>query len=173
MNREPDVEIALRPWSRPDLPLLERIRGDLAMNEHLGGPETPAQIRARHERYCAGGGAHKVRMFVILAGPAAEPIGSVGYGEREWHGVPVWELGWNVLPEYQGRGFATRAVIAAIELARAEGTCRFAHAFPAVDNLPSNAVCQKAGFTLMGEAAFEYPPGRFMRSNDWRCELSP
>ncbi|TYK98131.1 GNAT family N-acetyltransferase, partial [Streptococcus dysgalactiae] len=27
------------------------------------------------------------------------------------------------------------------------------------------------GFVLMGEHDFEYPPGKLMRSNDWRFDL--
>jgi hypothetical protein len=41
-----------------------------------------------------------------------------------------------------------------------------------VANAGSNAVCGKAGFKLVREIDFEYPPGRFMRSNDWRYDLS-
>jgi hypothetical protein len=33
-------------------------------------------------------------------------------------------------------------------------------------------VCRKAGFTLLGETEFEYPPGHLMRSNDWRLDLA-
>ena len=52
------------------------------------------------------------------------------------------------------------------------GKHRFVHAFPSVDNAPSNAICRKAGFTLLGERDFEYPPGHPLRSNDWRFDLS-
>jgi RimJ/RimL family protein N-acetyltransferase len=172
MNRGLRTDVALRPWSNQDLPLLERLRSAPAMNEHLGGPETPGKIRERHERYRAMADTGEGRMFVIVIGPPAEPVGSVGYREREWEGKPVWEMGWNVLPEFQGRGIATRAVATAIERARAERKHRFVHAFPSVDNLPSNAVCRKVGFTLVGEVDFEYPPGIFMRSNDWSFDLS-
>jgi RimJ/RimL family protein N-acetyltransferase len=173
MDREHHTDVALRPWSNRDLPLLERLRGDPAMNEYLGGPETPQKIRERHQRYRAmGDTGDEGRMFVIVVGPAAESAGSVGYREREWQGKLVWEMGWSVLPEFQGRGLATRAVVAAIERVRAERKHRFVHAFPSVANLPSNAVCGKAGFILLGEVEFEYPPGHFMRSNDWNFDLS-
>ncbi len=142
------------------------------MNEHLGGPETPDKIRERHERYRAMADTGEGRMFVIVVGPAAESAGSVGYREREWQGKPVWEMGWSVLPKFQGRGLATKGVAAAIERTRAERKHRFVHAFPSVDNLPSNAVCRKVGFTLLDEFEFEYPPGSFMRSNDWSFDLS-
>jgi RimJ/RimL family protein N-acetyltransferase len=170
MNGEHHTDVALRLWSNRDLPLLERLRGDPAMNEHLGGPETPEKIRERHDRYRAMGDTGEGRMFVIATGPEAESAGSVGY--REWRGEQVWEMGWSVLPEFQGRGIATRAVVAAIESVKAERKHRFVHAFPSVENLPSNAVCRKAGFELLGEVEFEYPPGSFMRSNDWSLDLS-
>jgi RimJ/RimL family protein N-acetyltransferase len=45
------------------------------------------------------------------------------------------------------------------------------HAYPNVDNAPSNAICRKAGFTLLGPAEFEYPKGHWMTCNDWALEL--
>jgi RimJ/RimL family protein N-acetyltransferase len=76
-----------------------------------------------------------------------------------------------VLPAFQGRGIARTATAQAIAAARAEQTRRFVHAFPSVDNAPSNAICRKLGFTLLGEYDFEYPKGSFMRCNDWRLDL--
>ncbi|MDZ5441498.1 GNAT family N-acetyltransferase [Micromonospora sp. 4G57] len=88
------------------------------------------------------------------------------------HRGQALEMGWAVLPGYQGRGLATAAVRAAVAAAAARGDRRWAHAYPSVDNPPSNAVCRKAGFTLVGETEFEYPPGHLMRSNDWRVDLT-
>ena len=164
--------VALRPWSERDLPLLERLSGDPAMTAHLGGPEPPDKIRERHARYCAIAGTGRGRMFVIVVGPDATPVGSVGYWEREWRGELVWETGWSVLPEFQGRGFATSGTAAAVERAKAERKHRSIYAFPAVENTPSNAICRKVGFTLVGEEEFEYPAGHFMRCNEWRLDLS-
>jgi RimJ/RimL family protein N-acetyltransferase len=66
---------------------------------------------------------------------------------------------------------AGRATGLVIERARAEAKHACLHAFPAADNLASNAICRKAGFTLLQDVAFEYPPGHFMRCNDWRLDL--
>jgi RimJ/RimL family protein N-acetyltransferase len=77
-----------------------------------------------------------------------------------------------VLPAFQGRGLAGRATAEAITVARAERKHRFLHAFPSVDNAPSNAICRKLGFTLVEECEFEYPLGNPMRCNDWRLDLS-
>jgi RimJ/RimL family protein N-acetyltransferase len=171
MGDKQKAEIDIRPWSDADLPLLERLRGDPAMTVYLGGPEAPERIRERHERYRRGDSSGKLHMFAIVVGPVRVAAGSVGYWEHEWHDQFVWETGWSVLPEFQGQGVATQGAAAVLERARAEGTYRFIHAFPAVDNGASNAVCRKLGFALQEEVDFEFPPGHFMRCNDWRLDL--
>ena len=171
MYRADRAEVELRPWADHDLPLLERLMGDPVMAEHIGGAETPEQIEERHRRYCRTGDTGRGEMFAIVAGRTAEAVGSIGYWIRVWRDGLVWETGWSVLPEYQGRGYATSAAATVIERARAERKHAAVHAFPSIRNAPSNAVCRKVGFTLLGEVRFEYPPGRFARCNDWRLDL--
>lgn len=165
-----DTPVAIRPWAEGDLHLLEWLLGDPLTMAHLGGPESPETIAARHRRYLdstdAAGG-----LFAILAGPEMQPVGWVGYWESSWQGKDVWEAGWHVLPEFQGRGIATRATALTIEKVRARGGHRYLHAFPSVENLASNGVCRALRFVCCGEVDVEYPPGRTMRSNDWRLDL--
>ncbi len=94
----------------------------------------------------------------------ADPDRAVGRGRPP-------EIGWSVLPGAQGRGVATSATRAAIARAGAERRHRFLHAYPSVGNAPSNAVCRKLGFTLLGARDLEYPKGSTMRCNDWRLAL--
>ena len=101
----------------------------------------------------------------------AEPVGSVGYWETEWRGDTIYEMGWSVLPGFQGQGIAARATLAALAKLRPLALHRFVHAFPSVENPPSNAVCRKADFTLIEEFEGEYPKGHFMRCNDWQLDL--
>jgi RimJ/RimL family protein N-acetyltransferase len=110
-------------------------------------------------------------MFKIVDEASGEAVGSVGYWERTWRGEHVYETGWSVLPTFQGRGIARPATAQAIDLARSERKHRFLHAFPSVDNPPSNAICRRLGFTLVEETEFEYPPGNLMQCNDWRLDL--
>jgi RimJ/RimL family protein N-acetyltransferase len=56
--------------------------------------------------------------------------------------------------------------------AAALGTRRHLHAYPSVDHPASNGVCRRAGFTLLGEVAFEYPKGHPITCNDWRVDLT-
>jgi RimJ/RimL family protein N-acetyltransferase len=159
--------VRLEPWGAGDLPLLERLTGDPAMMEHLGGPESPEKIAERQARYEATGSG----MFKIVDVAGGEAVGSVGYWPRTWRDEEVNEIGWSVLPAFQGRGIGRMATAQAIDLARAEATRRFLHAFPSVDNPPSNAICRALGFTLVEACEFEFPPGRLMQCNDWRLDL--
>ena len=141
------------------------------MMTHLGGPETPEQILRRHQRYLHLPEDGTDHMFKIVWGPHAEGVGNVGYWRKTWRDQAVYEIGWLVLPAYQGHGIATRAAEAVIAYARREPKYQFMHAFPAVENPASNAICRKLGFTLVEEYQVEYPPGRSMMVNDWCFEL--
>ena len=171
MKDKKQIKIHLRRWEESDLSLLERLMGDPAMTKHIGGPETPEKIKDRLKKYCLDSATSGIHMFVIVLEPEETAIGSIGFWEKTWQGQPVWESGWRIVPEYQGYGIATMAIMQVIDRARAKNTRRYLHAFPSTDNAPSNAICRKTGFVLQKEVDFEYPPGRFMRSNDWRFDL--
>ena len=160
----------LEPWDERG-PALERRANTPEMQAHLGGVESEESIMSRHRRVLGMVRAGTAAMFLIMVDDEPDPIGSVGYWEKEWLGQTVYEMGWKILPGYQGRGLAVGATVAAIGLAATEGRHRYAHAFPGVGNAASNAVCRKAGFELQGEQDFEYPKGNPMRCNDWRFDL--
>ena len=162
-------ELHLETWSDADLDIEVRAN-TREMTAHLGGPESRDAIVARHRRFLELREKGTGRMFRIAL-PDAPGAGSVGYWEREWLGSTVYEMGWHVLPEYQGRGVASAAVRLAAAHAAEHGRRRYAHAYPKVANAPSNAVCRNAGFELLGEVDFEYPKGTPIRSYDWRLDL--
>ncbi len=161
--------VRLEPWGGDDLPLLERLMGDPHMTEHLGGPESPEKLRERQGRYERLEGAD--RMFKIVEEATGGGVGSVGFWTKDWRDQQVYEVGWMVVPEFQGRGIAAAATAQAIDLARRDGYHRFMHAFPNVENAPSNAICRKLGFELLEACEFEFPKGHFMTCNDWRLDL--
>jgi RimJ/RimL family protein N-acetyltransferase len=161
--------VTLEPWGSGDLPLLTRLMGDPRMTEHLGGPEGPDRLRerqARYERLKDGD-----RRFKIVEVASGAGVGSVGFWTKEWPEEQVYETGWMVVPEFQGRGIAMTATEQAIELAKRDAKHRFMHAFPNVDNAPSNAICHRLGFERLEACEFEFPKGHFMTCNDWRLDL--
>jgi RimJ/RimL family protein N-acetyltransferase len=169
--RRVPAAVHLARWSAADHALLTALNGDPAQMAHVGGAESAAKIAERQARYEADPGQFKVVDDATGAG-----AGWVGFWAREWRGEPIYEIGWSVLPAFQGRGVASAATALAIAAARAADERprprpRAIHAFPGVDNAASNAVCRGAGFTLVeADMSFEYPPGTIMVCNDWRLE---
>jgi RimJ/RimL family protein N-acetyltransferase len=159
------VTVHIEPWGEGDLPLLERLNAP-EMTRHVGGPETPEKVAERQEGYQRPGS----RQYVIVE-PGGEHVGWVGYWEHAWNGDEVWETGWAVVPAFQGRGAATTAMNQLLPIARAERLRRFVHAYPMTVNAPSNAICRKLGFELVGEADFPARGGGTIRVNDWRFDV--
>jgi RimJ/RimL family protein N-acetyltransferase len=161
--------VRIEPWGEGNLELLQKCLGDPAMMEHLGGPESPEKIAERQARY----EQPDSKQFKIVDEATGEGVGWVGYWERDWRDEQVYEIGWFVIPAFQGRGIAGSATLAALARARSERDRRFVHAYPAVDNGPSNAISRKLGFELLGPCDFEWPKGSgtLLRCNDWRFDL--
>ncbi len=170
------MDLHLEPWSESALGLLREINTP-RMRRHVGGAESEEALLARHRRYLAMPETGRGQMFAVLVGD--EMVGSIHYHRRDWQGEQIFETGWNVLPSHQGRGIAAAAgaalVAVAREAARRPDAPHRLHAFPSVENAPSNALCRRLGFTLRGACDFEYPAGSgtLMRSNDWHLDLSP
>jgi RimJ/RimL family protein N-acetyltransferase len=162
------ADVHLEVWSDRDAELLAALNGDPEQMRHVGGAETPEKIAERQARYVRDPG-----QYVVVAD--GERTGWVGFWPREWRGREVYEIGWSILPAFQGRGLASRGTELAVEEARK--AARHAgiaaiHAFPGVENAASNAVCRRCGFTLAeADLEVEYPPGTMMVGNDWRLDL--
>jgi RimJ/RimL family protein N-acetyltransferase len=89
--------------------------------------------------------------------------------EKHHDGHDLHETGWMVLPAHQGRGIASAALGLLIERVREDGGIPSIHAFPPVTNAPSNALCRKFDFTLVGQFEFEYA-GRTLDCNHWSLD---
>jgi RimJ/RimL family protein N-acetyltransferase len=126
-------------------------------------------LHERQNRYAHLDGGD--RMFKIVDIASGAGVGSVGFWTRTWRDEQVYEIGWMVAVEFQGRGIALAATAQAIELARRDDRHRFMHAFPSVRNAPSNEICRRLGFELHDACEFEFPKGHLMTCNDWCLDL--
>jgi RimJ/RimL family protein N-acetyltransferase len=159
--------------SLDDLPLYESFYCDPRMMAHLGGAwpsETmPEKLRRDMERVESG----SAWIFKIIP-DEDEPLaaGTVCIWEHSWRGEAISEIGWMILPAFQGRGLGTKAVRAILDKARSEKRWdNVIHAFPSINNVPSNGICQKMGFSRIEECDLEYA-GHVLRCNHWRLELA-
>jgi len=158
--------LELAPWNETSFAILEACNS-AAMTEHLGGPESPEKLANRFQRYLGyvgdDSGAWAFRLLLDGVG-----IGSLGY----WSDEQCYEMGWAVIPEYQGRGLARAGVELVLDDAARRGGFTTVIAHPSVTNLASNALAKSAGFTLIGEEQIEYPKGTFVQANRWSYDLA-
>lgn len=77
----------------------------------------------------------------------------------------------SMLSQFQGAGVGTVAARLALAEARSRHRHRFVEAFPAADNVASNALCERLGFRCLGGVEVEYPKGRMMHATHWRMDL--
>ena len=136
---------------------------------HLGGPETEAKLRDRHKRYLTYHQPGDVEVLRVAAD--GEIVGAVVYWTREEAGETIYEIGWEILLAYGGRGLGTAAAAAALARLQPVATHRYVCAYPTPDNAGSNGICRKLGFELLGTGDFEYPIGTVSPHNIWRLDL--
>lgn len=162
--------VTLLPWPPGDLEQLRRMNAPEMMT-HLGGPESEQKLVARNQKYLRLWAEGTARQFRIAIDGEPKTVGSVGYWLTEWQDEPVFETGWAIETAFQRRGIARRALALVLDDAAAQQGPRRVMACPRVDNAASNALCRSLGFTLIGEADLEYPPGVPMRANEWVIDL--
>ena len=157
----------LARYTDADLALSEALETDPVVMRELGGPVDPARLPVVHARRVG-----EPWYFTIVPEPPGPAVGTIGIWEKELDGLTIHETGWMVLPAFQGRGIASRALGLLIERARSAGEIPSMHAFPPISNAPSNALCRRFDFTLRGERDFVYA-GRTLRCNHWVLDLAP
>jgi RimJ/RimL family protein N-acetyltransferase len=160
--------VRLRLWTEADRPLLDEANAP-AMTAHLGGPETPEQVAARHEKYLAAVRDGGSRPFAVLDDD--DPVGWIGWWPTEHDGVAAVEAGWFTIPRAQGRGIASAALRLLIaDAAAAAPTGTVLYAVPDEGNAASNAVCRRGGLRLVGTETQTYR-GATLRMNVWAIPL--
>ncbi|MFI6153105.1 GNAT family N-acetyltransferase [Kitasatospora sp. NPDC051170] len=153
----------LRAVEAGDVEAYVRMRCDAGMMAELGGPLPREQVVARHAKDVEGGEYIWARMIVTDEG---ETAGGVALWSMEEDGVTVSEIGWAVLPEFQGKGLAKAAVRQLLDEAAEDGRWGEVEANPGVTNGPSNGICRATGFQLRGERELTFAD-RLLRTNQW------
>lgn len=151
----------LLAYTDGDLALTEALETDPLVMSELGGPIDRSCIPEIHRRRL--GDPWWFKIALVPQGPA---VGTIGIWEKVLNETTIHETGWLVLPAFQGRGGATAALGLLIDRVRAEPRFESMHAFPAVTNVPSNALCRRFHFELVGQRDFAYA-GTDLRCNHW------
>lgn len=162
----------LRPVTSDDLPLYEAIYCDPAMMAHLGGPLPRENVPRILENVLRLIERDEAWAFKIILEDESEQIaGGISLWRHDEGVERINEIGWTVLPPFQGHGLATQALRAILDMAREQQRFTVIHAYPGTDNAASNALCKRAGFELLGEEDAPYA-NTILRCNHWRIDLS-
>jgi RimJ/RimL family protein N-acetyltransferase len=159
--------VRLRDVEPDDVDLYVRLRCDPDVMAELGGPLPRAGIEAKVLRDVASARDGSALLRVIDVD--GHGVGMVTLWTVTDEGEPYAEIGWMMLPGYQGRGLAKAAARAVLAQARAQGRWGVVHAHPGVTNGPSNGICRSLGFSLMGERDVVFAD-RVLRTNHWQID---
>jgi RimJ/RimL family protein N-acetyltransferase len=150
--------VELRPYRNNDLGLTEALETDPVVKHHLGGVLTATEAAAIH-RHRLDAAARGDRFWTVRT---PEPAGIVGIWSTPWAGETIDEVGWMLLPAFFKRGIGKWAAAAVIQKA----VHRDLHAFPAVANVASNAICRSLAFHRGDDVDLDYA-GRPLRCAHW------
>lgn len=146
--------LVLRNWTLDDLPAAHEIYSHPeVMRWSPDGPSPSLDAtRAILEGHLASYAQHGIGKWAVALRASGEIIGSCGVAMEPVHGlVPEPELGYRLLPQYQGQGYATEAAKVALE------HCLELIGLPRILGIvePANAasvrVLLKLGMTLQGQ----------------------
>ena len=154
--------MVLRDVVLGDVESYVRMRCDPVMMADLGGPLPREGMEAKVARDAKEAAEGVSWMKMIIPDETAPDV--VAGTVTLWQDERLSEIGWMVLPEFQGRGLAKAAVRELLD--RAEDRWGPIHAFPGITNGPSNGICRSLGFELVGEQEKTFA-GRVLRSNHW------
>ena len=139
--------LLLRPGFPEDAPALAAAIADEAIVRNLANAPWPYRMRDA-EAFLASPRDPVLPWFLIFERTGGPPrlVGACGLGRRPSGAV---EMGYWIVRASWGRGFATEACLALIEIARALGLRRLA-ASHFIDNPASARVLDKLGFESTG-----------------------
>jgi RimJ/RimL family protein N-acetyltransferase len=160
--------VELRPYADPDFWLTEELETDPVVMSELGGPQPADSIPSTHARRLKT--VEVGDAWLVIEDEPGVAVGTIGVWQKQEDGAEFFEVGWMVLPRFQRRGIASRALEMLIERCRSDERIDAIHAFPGATNVPSNALCRNAGFTFVEEQEVLYGD-RPLRVNHWELDL--
>ena len=149
--------LVMRGWRETDREPYAAMNADPRVMEHFPGtmsrPESDAHVDAIAEHFARRG----YGLWAVEVPGEAEFIGFVGLNvpRFEAHFTPAVEVGWRLVPESWGHGYATEAAREAVRFGFEDAGLAEIVSFTAPANERSQAVMRRLGMTLHGH--FEHP----------------
>ena len=160
--------VRLRDVAADDVDVYVRMRCDPVMMAELGGPLPREGMAAKVACDVQQAAADTAWIRMIIPGGSAPGVvaGSVVLWSHEDSGTAMSEIGWRNWRNSRDAGSPRRRCACCLSSRASRSAGGLVHAFPAITNAASNAVCRSAGFSFAGEQNTSFA-GRLFRTNHW------
>lgn len=142
--------LRFRLFRDSDFPTYEQWTARMEIMRYLGGKTLDRIQSWRHLAYQIG---HWQMLgygyYAVEEKASGKLVGRVGYTNHP--GWPDFELGWTIVPEYQGRGYATEAARMLLDYAFTALERKHVVSLIHPDNAPSRRVAEKLGQKVEGQ----------------------
>jgi RimJ/RimL family protein N-acetyltransferase len=149
--------LLLRPWSESYFDEFARVLQDSEAMRFISGgrPLSLETISSITERSLAMWDEYGYGPWAAVDKGTGRWVGRIGLNLlADWPGPDKWEVGYELAPEFWGRGLATEGAREAIRFAWASTPLTRIISATAVDHLASRRVMEKCGLLYQGEIAF-------------------
>ncbi|WP_342376119.1 GNAT family N-acetyltransferase [Myxococcus stipitatus] len=171
------ARLILRPTAREDFEGFVALMSDAESARFIGGVQARSVVWRGFTGMAGAWALQGFSMFSVLERSTGKWVGRVGPWQPE--GWPGPEVGWSLLRETWGRGYAVEAATAAVDWAFDHlGWTEVIHSI-APENVPSQQVARRLGSTLRGPgklpAPFEAAPIELWGQSReaWRARSAP
>lgn len=160
MNQEIKTSrLILRPWKKEDLEPLCRLNSDSHVMEFLLTPLSHEESKARLDVYSRHISDNGWGLWAVSVPGVSDFIGWIGLWpiSFESHFTPAIEVGWRLLPEFWGYGYATEGAKAALQYGFDILKLDEIVAITVPANVRSRRVMEKLGMHTDPSDNFEHP----------------
>lgn len=152
----PTPRLALRAWCDEDLPAFAAMNADTRVMKYFPAPLTQEESAAFFERIRREFTTKGFGLYAIERREDGMLLGFTGFHRVTFDGALHGriEIGWRLRADAWGKGYATEAARACLNMAAEQGI-REIVAFTTLQNTPSQRVMQRLGMERMYE--FDHP----------------
>lgn len=151
--------LILRPWKLEDLEPLARMNRDPQTMEYLLAPLTFEESAARLDVYKRHVEEHGWGLWAVSVPGVSDFIGWIGLWPIGFdaHFTPAIEVGWRLLPQFWGKGYATEGSRAALKYGFETLKLNEIVSITVPANVRSWRVMQKIGMHTDPKDNFDHP----------------
>ncbi len=144
----PTLRLTFREMTLGDFELVRSLLTDPEVMRFYPRPKTDEEVHRWIDSTLRSYAEHGHALWMLNLTDGGEFIGDCGITWQQVDGEPVLEVGYRLLPEYQGEGFATEAAAACVQFAFSELGAKHITAIINPENEPSRRVAERLGLTL-------------------------